>query len=530
MTYSTTIQTLLSDTNTLYGWMGRFWQNVYTEPDFIKRCLDAKGMTTAQLGLNADEARTLVDRRNISVLHRERWFPIVIRYSQRGTGGAAALRLGAQPTPVLGPQNPTVFQTGRVFQLGGYVAFRDLTSYPIDANVTSVTSLLVDSFDNPQLSLSPSDFAIERGTLVIRRAVDPFDNPNLTPDIEYNTDGTVKDKLLTLWGMDTLMDWHYIARYLGYIVGFNDIPSTAYHKRLVNAMWDTLTGSSTELNTLSLAAAVYDIPQAEEAETVTALTTDTDSTPLIVTATRIYRVAYPSSSIVVGTQLYKGQLLSDSVKMYSNLFEPRQFGDILRTDVPAVTFPRTFFAADMQHGLTAQWERTPVWVDGFDANGNPRMRFSFGGDADDEQSFWEYFWAQCEMQGISSRTCFSDLNDDIVIPTDGMTLGYVEPLDYMLRNLVGANCSFLVVDNTQLTTAGKQASVQGLIGLLHDTLPRYTRMFIIEHKSVPPEEYDLTTSQDSTATAVGMKRTDTMRVGRNYRDTGVRMKWVAICK
>jgi hypothetical protein len=237
--------------------------------------------------------------------------------------------------------------------------------------------------------------------------------------------------------------------------------------------------------------------------------------------------------------------------LYSNVFDPRQLGEEFRTDVPAVTLPRSFFAAPLDNGLTADWNRVPVVVDGFDYNGNPRLRFALGGDASDDQALWEYFWAQCEYKGVSSRACFMDL-DDVIVVVDGMILGYVEPLDFMLRNFIGTNCAFLVVDGTSLSDAGKTASLKGYIGLLQDTIPAHTRLFIIEHKAPKPEcyslepydaytDYDTTTCKGYTVDAllplcVARTASSVAAVGvpssvkATYRDCGVRFNWVAVCK
>lgn len=532
---------VLSDANTLFGWMGRFWTEVYRDPDFVKSCMVGKGMMASQLAITGEETRRLVDRRNLPVMHRERWFPITIRESEQGRGGAAMFRLGATPTPVLGPQNPGIFMTGRVFQLGGYVRFSDITVYPVDANIAGIMTLLSDSPDNPTQTWTPADFALQHGSVVFRREQDPFTygTPQIT--VELNDDGTVKDRTVTLWGMDTAFDWQYVALHLGYVLGLNTVPSTDYFKRLINAMWDSLTGSATLDNTEALAAAVYDVPVAVSSEPVVSILTQYDGTVLIVTATQAYQVVDPDPNIVVGTVLRRGQPLTSAIQLFSNIYNPSTLGYAFRSAVPAVTFPRSFFSAPLNHGLTATWDQVPVVVDGFDQNGNPRLRFELGGDPVDEQAFWEYFWLQCEIAGVSSRACFVGWIDDIVVATDGAVLGYLSPLDYVFKMLVGANCAFLAVDRTKLSALGLEAATAGRIGLIHDTIPANIHLFIIEHQTAPTEQYTLTDETDATyaeqitkyagATAYSTMTAGTPAGGRAaYKDYGVKYRWVSVCK
>ena len=524
------VDLVLSDANTLFGWMGRFWSQVYQDPDFVRLCMTGRGMNATSLVITGEETRKLVDRRSLPVLHRERWFPVTIRESQRGIGGAGTLRIGAQPTPVLGPQNPGVFRSGRVFQIGGSVQFDDIIVYPIDTGVVHVMSLITDNPAAPRMTLTPADFAVESGSLVLRRSMDPFADSTLAPNVELGPDGSVKDRTLTLWGLDVMFDWQYVAKYLGYVLGFNSAPSTEYHKRLINAMWDSLTGAATLANTEALATAIYDVPVAVVDEPVVRILSG-----LVLTATHAYKVTTVDPAITEGTVLYRGQPLTTGVKLVTGAYNTDALGSQLRIDVPSVTFPVSFFAAPLNSGLTADWNEVPVVVDGFDANGNPRVRFAFNGDPDDDQAFWELFWSNCEAAGVSSRACMADWIDDIVVATDGAVLGYIAPLEFMLRTFVGVNCAFLVVDRSALSADGLDAVRKGYAGLIQDTIPAGQYLFLIERKTVPVEQYELDDTTDAVQMYLGRAvrsvagEGSASKVRGTYKDLGVRCRWVAVC-
>ena len=529
------LNVLTGDATTLFGWTGRFWQQVCQDGEFVKRLLAARGMSASQLAITGQETLALSDRHNIPVLHRERWYPIQILESQRNRGGAAALKLGSKPMTVLGPQPPGVFPTGLIFKLGGYTDFTNISAYPLGQAVKGVATMIVDSLDEPNIILTPKDFAVQDNSLVVRRSHDPF-SLNL-PGVTHVPGSS--DRTITLWAIDALFDYQYLSRHLSYALGLPDVPSSEYWKRLVNSAWNALTGSGTEALTVELAAAIYDIPVAQMDEPVTSIVTDTgaDGTSCaVITPANLYNVPYVSSAIKAGELVYRGQPLTDALQFFSNVFDPASAGAAFRTAVPAVTFPPAFFAADLKFGLTADWNPVPIVVDGFDTYGNPRLRFSFGGDPADDQTFWEYVWAQCERDGLPTRTCFIGWIDDIVIPTDGAVLGYVAPLEYVLRNFAGANCLFLTVDTTKLSVDGQRASSLGYVGLLQDTVPAYACLFVIERREIPKESYPLTTSTDTATVYAGCEVKSQATVGvpaggrAGYKDVGVSYQWVATCK
>jgi hypothetical protein len=509
---------------------------------FLRRLHGSRGLLAAQLHVNVLEAQQLLDRTTAPVLHRERWYPVRLRASDKGRGGAATLRLGQQPMTVLGPQTGSEFQVGHMFQLGGYADYADVVVYPLDPTVVRLCTAVTDSITDPTTILvAGKDFTVEQGSICFRRTCDPFESGAFSQTM-ITTDGQ-PDQQITLWCCDTLFDLQYTYEHLGYCFGMR-VESTAYFKRLINAVWDARTNGSTIQSFGALVAAIYDVPVVlDETDTIEQIVTDVNGDQLVITALQVYR--YPSTAVLrnwqPGDTVRRGDMLDTSLLIYSNITdtEPTHLagvrdGDWFRTAVPTVTLPSSFFRAPLQYGLTARWGLVPIICYGLDQNQNPKLGFELIGDPTDVSDYWNDVWATAEAQNISMETCFTPYLNAIVDYTTGSECGYVDPLAYWLRNLIGANSVFVSVDTRQLRT-DRVSLGNAYADMLREVLPAYTHLFVVERRSPTSEQYDMSQTDSQAEQYMGRLLGSTATAGRQskrqlcYYDTAI-TRWVPTCR
>lgn len=514
-----------SDADTLFRWMGLFWSTLYQDPDYLRRCQGARALGVAQAYLNLLETATLLDRNAAPVLHRERWHPLVLRLSERDSGGAATLRFGMQPAPVFGPQTGAEFTEGAKFRFGKSVEFADVYTYPLNPAPLDCVCI-TDNIAAPKTVLiRDRDFTIQGGSLVLRKANDPFADGS---GFAVDTDGAGKEAVL--WACDAMFDKDYVYNHIGYVMGVRTA-STDYFKRLINAVWDLVNNGATPALLRQGLAALCNVPVCvSDGETVESAESGT-----VITDANVYGVTLPSVS--AGDRLAVGQPLTDAIRIYGPVTASVLGTEsLLRTDIPNLPLPPSHFAVPLAFGLSAGWDTVPVYYDGDDVNGNPRLWFPLQGTDADVRAFWSEVWSRCASSGTSLRTCFEDLLDDTVVANSGAVWGHVQPLDFMLRHLIGANTVFVVLDTDQLRDAGARSAAPAFVELIRRSLPVYVRLFVVEKRSAGPDAYSLeeSSASDTVLLTVSLSAESAGRVGgqnpgaMTFKDRPPVKRWVAI--
>lgn len=538
----------VNDGATLFQWMGSFWTTLYQDPLFLRRLQAGRALMAAQAYLDVLEVTNILNRRLLPVLHRERWYPLVVRRSQRGQGEAAALKLGMEPGPVVGMQTDTAFPRRTTFRLGGDVAFANITTYPLNPVPTRILTCLVDNIAAPNVILvKDKDFTVQDGTLVLRTADDPFADGSVFPIDRLSTDG-VEDQEAVLWACDVLFDKDYVYEHLGYVLGVKT-GSTEYFKRLINSIWDLITSGATPQLLSSALGALCNVPTIQTAlEQVQTITANPNGDILVITNASVYYlppIAVMRDGVVPGALLRYGEFLDQAIKIYPIIADPTatkvngmtEYSSTFRQDIPAITLPPTFFSTPLQYGFCLSWDAVPIYSAGLDANGNPKLWFPLQGLASDVTAFWQDVWNRCETQGISLETCFTGYLNDTVLSQIGVVCGHVEPLSFFLRNLLGANTLFVTLDSSQLRVGDRQQITATFVKLLRDTLPTYVRLFFVEHRTPSTSTYELedSTSSENIVKYVSSDATSAGYMGGpsparlTFKDRPPIVRWIAVC-
>ena len=491
--------------NTLYSWLGSLWRGLHKGDGMIRGLQESRGIRIAQLYLDVLEAAKLQDRYGAPVFHRELWHPIVVRLSKRDTSRENMLKIGIDG--VLGEQGEgSVYGEGTELFLGRPANFENYVTYPIDEDIAGGAVTIVDNIVNPSVFMERGpgkDYEIVDGSIVFHRDNDPlgenskFDRYDI-PGVVDEDGEEVSDMEAVLWASDVLFDRNYIADHISYALGAN-APSSDVVKRILNAAWSsTAIGLTPEL-VKTLLAAMLNVPVIQnDMETVKwiSVENDEDGNPVsrIVSTDRgSYRVSLRAKirkDVVPGAVLARGDLLDESIRIYPftdrvsvvipddsssssssdctemSVSATTPYSMPIEEDIPSITIPPSMIRARTEYGLFAMWDVVDVKNDSME-----RLYFDIGGKESDVLAFWEDVWKRSEESGVGMES---------IIGKEGTKLS---PAAFFLKNVVGANTLFVVVDRAQVDDASMMRDPM-FFDMLSAVVPSASRLFLVEHRSV----------------------------------------------
>ena len=468
--------------NTLYSWLGSIWRSIHKGDPMVRGLQMARGIRLAQMYIDILESAKMQDRNDMPVLHRELWRPISIRQSLRDTSQENMLELGMDAE--LGPQPPgSKYGEGTILKMGRLANFEGYVTYPIEDGIMGISGRIVDNIINPEAHLEyGKDFWLIGSSIIFSRDKDPLskDSPFEKYDIPRAYGDSPADTECVLWASDVLMDRDYVANHLSYAWGA-DAASRDVVKRILNAAWSSVASGLTPELVKTLMAAMLNIPVIQHAiETVESIETEKDESGreaaiLVSTDMGRYRVSPKATlrrDVFPGAQLVRGSLLDESLRIYPYLNEaPVDMGYSIpmEQDIASVVMPSDILSARTEHGLYAMWGRSVIRESG---DGNPNhLLFDVGGADGDVSAFWSEIWDQADKKGVDMASIIGEKGS------------IVSPAAFFLKNLVGANTIFVIVDDAQLDDPSMMHDPM-FFGMLTSVVPSAIRLFVVEHHGV----------------------------------------------
>lgn len=511
----------------LTRWMGTLWTTFSEDPEFVRRYMQGRGMLAAQHTVLYQETAATSDRRVLAPFHRERCQPLIVTASARNTGKAAAVQLGDEYVPAIGPQRDAPFILGQKLKIGGYYGLQGTVTYPLPLGVEDVASAIVDNPADPTVVLIRGiDFYVRNNTVFFLHNTDPLTSG------KFSIASTAQGNQALVWLVDSMVDLDYVYNFIGYVLGVKE-RSSEFYKRYLNALWDMHNQGATMAAFRVALAAILDEPVVEnEYETVERVIRSGD-VEQVITDKNVYALQVGSErrdAVRAGQVLRRGDFLTKTIKVFSNLDPERlaagdEFGATIRTDVPALFLPAQFFASQLQYGLGMSWQRVPVQSAGTDANGNTKAWFSLFGTPEDTAMFWQDFWARCERDGLVPAEQF----EPAYLRTNGLPTSQV-PFEFFLRNFLKANTMIVTLDTAKLSATGRRGTSN--LKLLNAVTPAHVYVAILEHEYTGPELYqeytevvlpiDAVIKRDATGT--GQRTESRLR----YTDH-VSVRWIPVC-
>jgi CBS domain-containing protein len=407
----------------LLALLGSVWTLVYDERDQLEVLMAARGQLERQLQQDVTEYRQLISRHDAPVTHTEHWQPLLLTSADLQQDPRTFTRVGDD--------------TIGSFQVGGAAA---ATGYAFSAppHVTAVR-LITNRMTAPSYVATPAvDFDLQDGLIIFRD--NPLDNP-LIPRRRNWEDGS--DSVL-LWMSDVSIDKEYLFRYFGYVLGIH-MQSSPNYKLVLNAVFNAITGAVSRTDIEQLLAAIMGVPLAAGDETVELVTVGEHT--VIVTDKNVYR--FPADTTVLvepAEELYAGQPLTDRLRVY----------ELNRGAVPPMT-QMTLERGMLRPGLgPLTFENREVPWEVTTAGGYTRMACDLGGFPADVTAFWDHV----HQAGIAAEETLASLLDmrgnKFGEPAAGNLPATVNPLDFMITNLLHANLFVVLAKPVGATGAGLQ--------------------------------------------------------------------------
>lgn len=150
----------------------------------------------------------------------------------------------------------------------------------------------------------------------------------------------------------------------------------------------------------------------------------------------------------------------------------------LTMDIPSVTVPSSMIRARTEYGVYAMWDLTEIKRDP-----KGRLYFDIGGQESDVKAFWEDIWAKADEMGTDLASILGPVGTKI------------SPAAFFLRNLVGANTLFVVVDMAQVDDASMMRNPM-FFDMLTAVVPSAIRLFLVEHGEVGEDVMDMGTANE----------------------------------
>ena len=209
---------------------------------------------------------------------------------------------------------------------------------------------------------------------------------------------------------------------------------------------------------------------------------------------KLRKSAYPGSTLV------RGDLLDESLRVYPFLnrvdngtcssesdcepsFIKTGFSVPVEDDIRSIVIPSDILRVKTRHGIYAMWGRSTVKLAN-DGNEN-HLYFDIGGSKDDVSAFWKDIWSVADRSG-------KKMSDFI-----GNEGSLISPAEFFIKNLIGANTLFVVVDATQLDDPSKMHDPM-FFGMLMNAVPSAIRLFVVERGAVGDERDIGSNSAEST--------------------------------
>ena len=484
--------------NTLYSWLGSLWRGLNKGDGMVRGLQAARGIRLAQLYLDILEAAGLKDRNGMPVFHRELWHPIIIRRSEMDSAQENMLRLGGTDRKI-GPQPyGSEYGYGTVFEIGKMANYEHFVTYPVDPCIVGGAKTIVDNIVKPTIVMERGDgkdFEIRNDSIIFHKDNDPISEQS--PSEKYDVhakDGEDPGDLdveAVLWASDVLFDRKYISNHLGYVLGAN-APSSDVVKRILNTAWSSVASGLTPELIRTLIAAMLNIPVIQnEAETVIDIFKDEDAGATIVVTDRCrYKVSGKARlrpGMHSGTILRRGDLIDESLRIYPCLDVETDtgFSVPLEQDIPSIVLPSAMIRARTEFGLYAMWGDSVVKrsVRSPGTDDLPHLYFDIGGADSDVRSFWDDVWYNADSSGTNMRS---------IVGEEGK---HVSPARFVLKNLVGANSIFVVVDKSQIDDISMMRDPM-FFDMLSNVIPSAVRLFVVEHVSICEDMADLDESYE----------------------------------
>lgn len=448
--------------------LGSWWSDIYEGQALVGDLVEATAQREIQNLLNTLDLISSISRHNIPVFHREQWYPLRFRASQRNTTQASEPRYD-EPANYQYDISPIFYDRGVSQLTSTFLSPEGIVDIPI----------IVNRILMPSLSWTHGvDYVLDLARSAITFRTNPFTN-NLIPKVDILENGQIVDQEVLLWAFRSQLDHNDLHTQFGYVLGLQLRSSEAY-KELINALFDALVEGTTLKSVQRAWAAFMDIPLVVEPVEIVERIEETDEHQFIITDSHVYRFSTDVEVMVAeGDRVFAGQSLTNALQIH-------EFNrGLLPEDLSGLILPRTLLDAGYFADLLFLNETVPLVVSTTDPSGKTRLEWDITGFPGDVSRFFD----ELHEKGVAAGQTLANLLDvrpaPVGEPTAASLPTTINPLEFLVEN-VYRNNAFLV--RIRVNAAGPSALGLDQTFLFRKIIPPHTMMIILAELSLTGDD------------------------------------------
>jgi hypothetical protein len=473
----------VTDGQYLYRSLGSFWTQIFRDKNVLKGYTIGTADELIQSYFNLTEAIKQYSVKDIDILHKEKWLPLVIKKSEfnnapfKFTSNSAVF--GKQP-------NTDSFYAGQIFRFG----FSKETGGQVYSFTPTVALSKFGAIANriiaPSLVLIPGiDVVMQEGTLYF--TVNLFNNsriPTAKVIDDFGSPVTFKDsrgevfeeEFIVLWMHMAEIDQAALYNTFGVLLDLN-LPSAESYKEILKAVFNLYVEGPTVRALTSAFAALAKAPVIIEPEEIVDDIYVDDYNQYVITDKNVYKLALNqniSSDVARGVIFFSGEILSADVSVSDSVIDPIWWQSKVQTT--KLSFASHIFIAGVKNQLFFENSLKLLTYTG--AAPNPqdkKLIFPVLGRDTDVQLFQDYINLPENKNELISLLKFKpNITSSITI----------NPIDFLFKNLFKNNTLFVKLDFYEQTQLELFVS---LLPLLQFHLPSHVYLLLYISITLPQD-------------------------------------------
>lgn len=484
-----------TDANFLYGSLGSFWTQIFSENGTLKGYTLGQSQELVQAYQNLAEAIYSFAVNDTPVFHREIWQPLCIKKSQLNQSPFLFEPNGA----VFGPQPASdPLYSGVTFQFG----FPKSTTQFVYAVTPPFTigsfSYIANRIFNPSnYYVANVDVSLQNGVLYFNQ--NPFNNPantvtnvignNGAPVTYVDKNGvTQNEQLLILWLYNVgLNDENNLYNSFGYVFDIN-LPSSEEYKNILKGFFSISAGGANILAIKNLLAYIGGIvPVIEPSETVQYVAA-TEYNQVVVTNANSYFFdldAQLLSTVVPGAVFNAGDTFTNLFAYFDSVTQKSWWKTVFPANLP-VPFASYLFLGNYQYQLLF-----PNSLQLITLSSTGVLNFPVEGTPGDVQILQDYINQPSNKAGIIAALGLTSTAD----PGTNFLAYPINPVDFIFENFLQNNTAVFVLN---FTSPDQTATFLNLFDEVKQYLPKHVYFMTCITTNVGTDVFDNLNNVDNT--------------------------------
>jgi len=520
----------ITDGQYLYRSLGSFWTQLFTSKNELKGYTTGMAEEAIQAYYNLVENIQKYSIKDIGVLHKEKWLPLVIKKSEYNKAPFVFEKDGA----VFGSQPVTdLFYGGQLFRFGEAKHTDGSTVYSFSlTNKVKKFNVIADRIIAPQVMLiSGVDVILKNNVLFFNK--DIFNDPSLARTKIITSEGApsffkddngalVEDEFVILWLYNAELDEDALYTNFGTLLDVKMDSSQAYKDILISLMNLYVEGPTiSALN--KIFAVLAGCPTIlGVTETVEDIYEDTRF-KYVITDKNVYRINLAqeiADFVQVNAVLQAGDILTNDVLLIDSVIDPVWW--LSKIETRKLAFASYVFNAEIKAQLFFENTDTFVTCDITGSAGSLKRTITFPvtGRREDVDAFHAYI--------NKENTTKDKLLYALGLLKDASSRAPVNPLNFILSNFLKNNTLLLKMS---FTSEEQMLTFLEVFPTLDKYLPPHVYVLVyvnfklaidsldnLNNSLTIPGYYPLAFSCDGSSPATGARPGDVVSDPEYYKD------------